>query len=151
MRARWRCGLPSKKIDLPPGVLEPREAVLNMAPYSPPTAGRADKLRLDFNENTVGASPKVIEYLREHLNAADLAVYPEYGQVKRELGAFFGVELLVLAPSYAMYRFYAELAGAAVRAIPYRADRLAFPLDELLSAIRPATRAVLIANPNNPT
>lgn len=170
--------MPSRKIDLPPGVLEPREAVLNMALYSPPTAGRADKLRLDFNENTVGASPKVIEYLREHLNAADLAVYPEYGQVKRELGAFFGVEpddfaltngtdeaiqvlintyvddgdeVLVLAPSYAMYRFYAELAGAAVRAIPYRADRLAFPLDELLSAIRPATRAVLIANPNNPT
>ena len=77
--------MPAKKIDLPPGVLQPREAVLNMAPYSPPTGGRADKLRLDFNENTVGASPKVIEYLREHLSAADLAVYPEYGQVKREL------------------------------------------------------------------
>jgi histidinol-phosphate aminotransferase len=149
-----------------------------MAPYSPPTAGRADKLRLDFNENTVGASPRVIEYLRERLNAADLAVYPEYGEVKRELGAFFevepddfaltngtdeaiqvlintyvddGDEVLLLQPSYAMYRFYAELAGAAIRAIPYRADRLAFPLDELLDAIRPTTRAILIANPNNPT
>ena len=31
-----------------------------MAPYSPPTAGRAGKLRLDFNENTVGCSPRVI-------------------------------------------------------------------------------------------
>jgi histidinol-phosphate aminotransferase len=170
--------LPAKKIDLPPGVLQPREAVLNMVPYSPPTAGRADKLRLDFNENTVGASPQVIEYLREHLNAADLAVYPEYGQVKRELGAFFevepddfaltngtdeaiqvlintyvddGDEVLLLQPSYAMYRFYAELAGAKIRAIPYRSDRLAFPLDELLDAIRPTTRAILIANPNNPT
>jgi histidinol-phosphate aminotransferase len=158
--------------------LQPREAVLNMAPYSPPTAGRADKLRLDFNENTVGASPQVIEYLREHLNAADLAVYPEYGEVKRELGAFFevepedfaltngtdeaiqvlintyvddGDEVLLLQPSYAMYRFYAELAGAKIRAIPYRADRLAFPLDEMLDAIRPTTRAILIANPNNPT
>ncbi len=65
MRDRWRCGLASKKIDLPPGVLQPREAVLKMAPYHPPTGGRADKLRLDFNENTVGCSPKVIEYLRE--------------------------------------------------------------------------------------
>ena len=35
-----------------------------MAPYSPPTAGRAGKLRLDFNENTVGCSPRVIEALR---------------------------------------------------------------------------------------
>ncbi len=61
-----RCVLASKRIDLPPGVLQPRDAVLNMAPYSPPTGGRAGKLRLDFNENTVGASPKVIEYLREH-------------------------------------------------------------------------------------
>ncbi len=79
----------SKKIDLPPGVLEPREAVLKMAPYSPPTAGRADKLRLDFNENTVGASPKVLEYLRQNLTEAGLAVYPEYGEIKAGAGSIF--------------------------------------------------------------
>ena len=168
----------SKKIDLPPGVLEPREAVLKMAPYSPPTAGRADKLRLDFNENTVGASPKVLEYMRQNLTEAGLAVYPEYGEIKEELGAFFGVEsddfiltngtdeaiqvlintyvddgdeVLLLRPSYAMYRFYAEVAGASIREVPYRAEKLAFPLDELIETIRPATRAILIANPNNPT
>lgn len=170
--------MPSKKIDLPPGVLQPREAVLRMAPYSPPTAGRAGKLRLDFNENTIGASPKVIEYLREYLSAEGLAVYPEYAEAKRELGAFFGVEpddfiltngtdeaiqvlintyvddgdeVLLLKPSYAMYRFYAELAGASIREIPYRTEKLAFPLEELLGAITPAARAILIANPNNPT
>ncbi len=168
----------NKKIELPPGVLQPREAVLRMAPYNPPTGGRGEKLRLDFNENTVGASPQVVEYLREHLSAAGLAVYPEYDQVKQELAAFFGVEqddftltngtdeaiqvlintyvddgdeVLLLRPSYAMYRFYAEVAGAVVREIPYRAEKLAFPLEETLEAIRPATRAVLIANPNNPT
>src|ERR1700719_1418741 len=165
-------------MDLPPGVLEPREAVLKMAPYSPPTAGRGDKLRLDFNENTVGASPKVLEYLRQNLTEAGLAVYPEYGEIKQELGAFFAVEtddftltngtdeaiqvlintyvddgdeVLLLRPSYAMYRFYAGVAGAAVREIPYREEKLAFPLEECLDAIRPTTRAILIANPNNPT
>lgn len=168
----------SKRLDLPPGVLQPREAVLRMAPYSPPTAGRAGKLRLDFNENTVGASPKVIEYLRSQLTESGLAVYPEYGDIKQELAQFFGVEpedfiltngtdeaiqvlvntyiddggeVLLLQPSYAMYRFYSEVAGAAVREISYRAQKLAFPLEELLEAIRPTTRAVLIANPNNPT
>src|SRR5260370_24805046 len=35
--------------------------------------------------------------------------------------------------------------------MPYRKEKLAFPRDELLLGIRPATRAILIANPNNPT
>jgi histidinol-phosphate aminotransferase len=165
-------------MDLPWGVLEPREAVLNMAPYSPPTAGRAGKLRLDFNENTLGASPNVIAVLRERLTEEGLAVYPEYGEVKDLLAAYFrvepddftltngtdeaiqvlintyvddGGEVIVLHPSYAMYRFYSELAAAEVRAISYRPENLAFPLEELLAAIGPRTRAVLISNPNNPT
>jgi histidinol-phosphate aminotransferase len=157
---------------------EPRKAVQRMAPYSPPTAGREGKLRLDFNENTVGCSPAVVEYLKERLSAGGLSVYPEYIEAKHELAAFFRVpenellftngtdeaiqvvvntyvddedDVIVLHPSYAMYRFYAEVAGAAIREIRYRRESLAFPLDELLDAIRPATRAILIANPNNPT
>jgi len=149
-----------------------------MAPYSPPTGGRAEKLRLDFNENTVGCSPKVIEFLTKRLTEGQLSVYPEYGEARRDLAAFFnvsedeftltngtdeaiqllintfveaGAEVVLLRPSYAMYRFYAELAGAAVREIDYRGDDLAFPLGELIEALRPETRAVLIANPNNPT
>src|SRR5438105_14105842 len=74
---------------LPKGVVRPREAVLKMAPYSPPTAGRSDKLRLDFNENTVGCSPTVIARLRDCLSAGQLAVYPEYGEAKGEIAAHF--------------------------------------------------------------
>ncbi len=158
--------------------LRPRRAVVDMAPYSPPTAGRAGKIRLDFNENTVGASPRVARLLREQLGEDGLAVYPEYGETRSRLGAFFGVapdqllltngtdeaiqvlvntyvddgdDVLLLRPTYAMYRFYAELAGASIREICYRPNDLAFPLDELIDAITPRTRAVLIANPNNPT
>jgi histidinol-phosphate aminotransferase len=158
--------------------LTPRPAVQKMAPYSPPTGGRAGKLRLDFNENTVGCSPKVIEFLKQHLTADALTVYPEYVEATQELASFFGVspdefiltngtdeaiqvlintfvddgqDVLLLKPSYAMYRFYAELAGATVREIAYAPEDLAFPLDEFLAAIRPNTRAILVANPNNPT
>jgi histidinol-phosphate aminotransferase len=60
-------------------------------------------------------------------------------------------DVIVLHPSYAMYRFYSEVAGAAVREISYRREDLSFPLEELLAAIRPETKAILIANPNNPT
>ena len=149
-----------------------------MAAYSPPTAGREGKLRLDFNENTVGCSPRVIEFLRERLSAASLAVYPEYGETKQALADFFhmpaeqllltngtdeaiqvfvntyingGDEVLLLRPAYAMYRFYAEVAGAAIREVEYRPPQMEFPLDEVLRAITPATRAVILANPNNPT
>ena len=158
--------------------LRPRAAVLRMAPYSPPTAGRADKLRLDFNENTVGCSPRVLDFLRERLSEDGLSVYPEYVEAKPELAAFFGVspdeliftngtdeaiqvlvntyvdrggDVFLLRPSYAMYRFYAEVAGATIREIDYRPSDLAFPLEPLLDSIGPYTSAVLIANPNNPT
>src|SRR5260370_16708966 len=62
-----------------------------------------------------------------------------------------GQDVLLLKPSYAMYRFYAELAGASVREIAYTPEDLAFPVDEFLAAIRPGTRPLLFANPNNPT
>ncbi len=62
--------------------LRPRDAVIKMAPYSPPSAGRNDKLRLDFNENTIGCSPKVTTFLKERLGESRLAIYPEYVEAK---------------------------------------------------------------------
>jgi histidinol-phosphate aminotransferase len=149
-----------------------------MAPYSPPTAGRAGKLRLDFNENTVGCSPRVVAAIRECVTADGLAVYPEYGDAKEAIAAYFrarpeqfvftngtdeaiqvfvntyvddGQEVLVLKPAYAMYRFYAEVAGAKIKEVAYPQAAMDFPLQEVLDAITPETRAVLLANPNNPT
>ncbi len=178
MPAPSRCALPTNRAALPPGALEPRPSVLRMRPYSPPTAGRAGKLRLDFNENTVCASPRVVERIRQALDAGRLPVYPEYNDPRLALARHFDVdpdsflltngtdeaiqvlvntyiddgdEVLTLSPSYAMFRFYAELSGAEVAEVPYRAEKLAFPLEELLDRITANTRAILIANPNNPT
>jgi len=149
-----------------------------MTPYHPPTGGRRNKLRLDFNENTVGAPPHVIDFIKRYLTASDLSMYPEYEHALEDLSQHFGVdveeltltngtdeaiqllintfvddedEVLILRPSYAMYRFYAQLAGAKAGEIDYRSGTLAFPAEELLDSISPSTRAVLISNPNNPT
>jgi histidinol-phosphate aminotransferase len=149
-----------------------------MAPYSPPSGGRAGKLRLDFNENTVGCSPRVIEFLKSRLCEQQLSIYPEYTKAKPALAKFFNVsddellltngtdeaiqvlvntyvddndEVIILRPSYAMYRFYSEVAGANIRDLDYEPGTLAFPLDALLATVRPETRAILISNPNNPT
>jgi histidinol-phosphate aminotransferase len=162
---------------LPKGAIRPRPAVEAMEPYSPPTAGRAGKLRLDFNENTVGCSPRVIEAICRGINRGDMSIYPEYGEPKTAVARYFRVapeqfvftngtdeaiqvfintyvddnqEVVILSPAYAMYRFYAEVAGAKIVEVPYGPD-MEFPLDAFLEAITPETRAVLISNPNNPS
>jgi histidinol-phosphate aminotransferase len=167
-----------ERAKLPKGAIQPRAAVLQMAPYSPPTAGRSGKLRLDFNENTVGCSPRVIAAIRERVEAGMLAVYPEYGAAKEAIARYFrvrpeqfvftngtdeaiqvfintyiddGQEVVVLKPAYAMYRFYSQVAGAKIKEVPYPQPGMELPLEALLEAITPRTRAVLLANPNNPT
>jgi histidinol-phosphate aminotransferase len=74
------------------GVTTPRarRAVLAMPEYHPPLAGR-DALRLDFNENTLAASPKVIERLKQ-TTAEGLTKYPERDGVERIAAAHFGLE-----------------------------------------------------------
>lgn len=158
--------------------LQPRKAILKMAPYKPPAEGRSGKIRLDFNENTVGCSSKVLAFLKANLERETLAVYPEYSATRAALARFFEVDesslvitngtdeaiqvlvntyvddgdaVIVLHPSYAMYRFYSEVAGAEVHEVPYRREDLSFPLEELFAAITPQTKAIFIANPNNPT
>ena len=140
----------------------PRRAIERMAPYRPPTSGRKDLLRLDFNENTIGCSPKVKEFLASSLLHGDLPSYPEYEDARKELAAFFRVpedslvltngtdeaiqvlvntyiddrqECLIMRPAYAMYKFYAEVAGADVFELDYNPDTLAFPLDQVLDTI----------------
>lgn len=159
--------------------LRPRTAVAQMRAYSPPQNGRSGKLRLDFNENTVGCSPSVIAAVTSALTGESLSMYPEYTQARSTVSSFLGInddqmtftngtdeaiqllfntfveagsEVLLLTPSYAMYQFYAELAGAVVRQVEYKVeDNLEFPLGAVLEAIGPNTRAVCISNPNNPT
>src|SRR5438105_5025726 len=43
--------------------LKPRPAITKMEAYRPPASGRVGKLRLDFNENTQGCSPRVLKRL----------------------------------------------------------------------------------------
>ena len=162
-----------------PSALKPRAAVKKMRPYSPPSQGRADQMRLDFNENTIGCSPKVIEAISEIIDANTMSMYPEYSQAKSVIANFFNVmseqlvftngtdeaisllvntfvehgqQLVLVHPSYAMYRFYGELGGAKITEVQYEiTDDFKFPMAKLLASINQETAAVFLANPNNPT
>ncbi len=154
----------------------PRDAARQMRPYLPPTEGRAGKLRLDFNENTVGCSPSVRQALAR-LTPEQLAAYPEQNVARQRVARRFGVRpeellftsgtddalhlvartfveprqaVLLVEPTFAMYRFYAELAGARVIALRYSAD-MRFPMASVLQALREKPRLFFLANPNNPT
>ena len=61
-----------------------RAEVERLKGYSAPLEGRRGLLRLDFNENTVGPSPKVVEAIRSFPEEL-IAVYPEYDGLREAL------------------------------------------------------------------
>jgi len=157
-------------------MIQPKKAVIKMSEYSPPTSGRAKKLRLDFNENTIGCSPKVIDALKQ-MNNNDLSVYPEYSSFKKILKEYAGFsedeillsngsddgiktiistfmekgeEIIIPTPSFAMFKFYASIEDAKITEILYNED-LTFPTGRVLDAINEDTKIVVMVNPNNPT
>src|SRR6266436_8891931 len=77
-----------KKVRLPK--IPVRRTVLALAPYDAPQEGRAKKLRLDFNENTVGCSPAVLRAL-SGMTVEKMAIYPEYQATTKRLARFFQV------------------------------------------------------------
>ena len=59
------------------GLPQARPEVEGLKAYSAPLEGRRGLLRLDFNENTLGPSPKVVAAIRA-IPADQYAIYPEY-------------------------------------------------------------------------
>jgi histidinol-phosphate aminotransferase len=153
-----------------------RKAILERRTYEPPGEGRASKLRLDFNENTAGCSLAVTRALAK-LSPKQLAMYPEYERGTRRLARHFGVRpnellltnggddalrvffdafvdagssVLICEPTFPMYRYYGEIAGAKIEALRYGPE-MDFPLEGVVAALRDEPRVVFVANPNNPT
>jgi histidinol-phosphate aminotransferase len=156
-------------------MLSPRKAVRNLPIYHPPLGGRTG-LRLDFNENTVGCSPRVLARLRS-IDFEALARYPEREPVERVVAGYMetrpdellltngvdeaihlvsetylepGDEVLLVVPTFSMYEIFAAATAARITKIPAGQD-FAFPTDEILRRVSAKTRLIAVANPNNPT
>ena len=156
-------------------MLKVRKAVESLPVYHPPLASRTG-LRMDFNENTLGCSPRVAQKLHE-ISRETVACYPERGSVEAEVATFLGRavdevlltngvdeaihllcetylepgdEVVIVVPTFAMYEIYAKATGASVISIPAAAD-FVFPTDKVLAALTERTRLIAVANPNNPT
>jgi len=155
--------------------VKPRRAVLEMPEYHPPLAGRT-ALRLDFNENTFGSSPRVLERLRS-VSAEGLTKYPEREPVEQIVAKHFGLqgeqvlltngvdeaihliccafleaedEALIATPSFFMYDVSVQMMTPHLRKVQADAT-LEFPLEGFMAAITKRTKLIIVASPNNPT
>jgi histidinol-phosphate aminotransferase len=153
-----------------------RQAILLRRTYEAPAEGRGGKIRLDFNENTSGCSSAARKALAR-LTAKQIATYPEYELPTRKLARYFRVQpeellltnggddalrvffdtfvepqtdVLICEPTFPMYRYYAEIAGARIQVLRY-GKNMEFPFDDALKALRNRPRLFFLANPNNPT
>ncbi len=159
-------------------MVRPRKAVERLQKYRPPLEGRGGKMRLDFNENTVGCAPEVVRALRRLLDPERLTRYPEYEEGRRALARYFGVALeeillangtddaiktvcdafvdpgdllLAPAPTFPVYEFFNNVAGGKIERIRYD-EHFRLPAEQFADTLRrKRIRWVALANPNNPT
>lgn len=138
--------------------------------------GVLDAVKLASNENPLGPSPKAMEAARREIG--NLHRYPDGAAyaLREKLAAACGVgmdeilhgngsnELLDLVvatfagpqhhivfadPAFVVYRIAAMAHGVPFTAVPLR--DLTHDLEAMAAAVRPNTRVLFVANPNNPT
>lgn len=157
-------------------MIRARPSVEALERYVAPLEGRRGLLRLDFNENTVGPSPKVLEAIRA-LPPEAYATYPEYAGLELELARHVGIPeqnlavfngadaairavfdafgggdetFLTTRPTFGYYGPCAAIASMSIVSVPYEPD-LAFPWAGFERALASRPRICVICNPNNPT
>jgi histidinol-phosphate aminotransferase len=157
-------------------VIRAKPEVEALTPYVAPLEGRRALLRLDFNESTVGPSPRVLDAIRG-LPAEAYATYPEYAGLRETFAASLGVgaehveafngvdaairavfdtfggkgeALLTTVPTFGYYEPCAQQQGMVIDAVPYTPE-LDYPLAAVTARLGEAPRLFFVCNPNNPT
>jgi len=144
---------------------KPRKEIINMQSYSAPLENRRNLLRLDFNENTLGPSPKVLEALKT-IKLDEISIYPEYNLLKDflrdkyldsrkfdndEIGIFNGADAAINAifncfgekdqvflttnPTFGYYSPCSEMRGMKKITCSYIGQNFLFPVEEFRAEI----------------
>lgn len=158
-------------------ILKASPLVEALRTYSAPLEGRRGLLRLDFNENTMGPSPKVVEAVRA-MAPEHYGMYPEYDALRRRYAQVLGVDkgqvglfngadgaihavfqafgavgetLLMATPTFGYYAPCACQQGMVLQAVPHGLPDFRYPRQAVAQALRSRPRLLMICNPNNPT
>lgn len=156
-----------------PFPVAPSAVLVGLDAYAPPPPTAPVDLRLDGNE---GAAAPGFEQALRALDAETARRYPKAAALEGQIAARHGVdpsrvvvtagaddalarvlrvllepgrELVLPVPTFEMLPRYAHLTGATVRQVPWLDGP--FPVDAVLAASGPATAAVVVVSPNNPT
>lgn len=138
--------------------------------------GLVEVLKLASNENPLGPCQKSVEAIRSYL--PNIHLYPDGGcyALKQELAKRFsmptecvltgsgscelielignvlldrGDEVIFAEPSFIMYRIVAMSCNAHIETVPLKG--YTHDLPAMADKIRPRTKLIYVANPNNPT
>jgi histidinol-phosphate aminotransferase len=157
-------------------MIKAKPEVEALTPYVAPLEGRRPMLRLDFNESTIGPSPRVVQAIRA-LPPEAYAAYPEYAGLNEAFAASLGVDaahveafngvdaaihaifdaygergatFLTTVPTFGYYEPCAAQQGMVIDEVPY-ADDLSYPLATIEKKLAARPRLFFLCNPNNPT
>jgi len=157
-------------------MIQIKESVQKIQPYKPPLENRAAALKFDFNENTLGPSPKVIQTLKK-TKRNFISTYPEYKKLTKKISEYCNLkssniiptngsdealklaidcivgkndEVIIISPTFQMFKFYAQTTGGRIVNLRYNGN-LSFPTEKVLKSINNRTKLVILCNPNNPT
>lgn len=139
--------------------------------------GREDIVKLNSNENLLGPPWKAIDVIREEAGRAFLYPDPLNMELRETISkkfnipvecivvhhggeaiielvnqAFFSAtdEALTFHPTFPFFQISARVLNGKVRTIPM-GENFTYHFESLIQALRPETKLVYLANPNNPT
>jgi histidinol-phosphate aminotransferase len=157
-------------------MIKPKKTIINAKGYETPLYYGDYVLKLDFSENLIGPSPKVLDALR-NVSEKEIKFYPAYGELIKTIAKFNNVdesmvlptngadeaisyifetfveredEVLTVKPTFAMPKVYARPTGCTYVEVPYK-EKWVFPIEDFLSRINEKTKLILITTPNSPT
>lgn len=137
---------------------------------------RKDFIRLDMNENPIGLPQDFVQEVLSKVTAETIASYPrkddlialiaeregvEMENITLTNGSDEGIKLMyetfthaganvvMVTPTFEMYRIYAEMFGVEVKSIPYGED-FVITAQQIVETMDENTDMVVLLNPNSP-
>lgn len=154
----------------------PKKSIIDAEGYEVPLYLDDYLMKLDFNENLIGPSPKVLEAIK-NISFKDIKFYPAIGNLISEIASINNIDqsmimatngadeainyvfdtfiepndnVITVKPSFSMPKVYAKSTGCNYIEIDYE-EKWVFPTDEFLNNIDEKIKMVIITTPNSPT